>query len=155
MFAKQASQSVGSLFRRQRYFTPETIKYLYKANIRSCIVHWRLVNLICPVLSTIRHPLSHRRVVASISLFYKYYHGKCSQELLSMVPHGRLKVRSTRFYERWQQYAVDIPRCNFYQTSFFPRPARLWNSLYADYFPSEYNLPAFKSRVNRFLLSLH
>ena len=176
--AKQASKRVGSLFRSQRYLTPESILYLYKATIRPCMeycshiwggapqsgcldlldrVQRRLVNLIGPVLSSTLQPLSHRRDVASLSLFYKYYHGNCSQELFSLVPHGRLSVRSTRFSESLHQYAVDIPRCkrNFYHTSFFPRTARLWNSLSVDCFPSEYNLSVFKSRINRFLLQLH
>ena len=92
------------------------ILYLYKATTRPCMeycshiwggapqsrcldlfdkVHRGLVNLVGPVLPTTLQPLSHR-VVASISLFNKYYHGRCSQELLSLVLHGRLSVRSTR-----------------------------------------------------------
>ena len=135
------SQRVGSLFRSQRYLTPETIMYLYKGTIRPCMeycshiwggapqsgrldlldrVQRRLVNLIGHVLSSTLQPPSHRRVVASLSLFYKYYHGRCSHELPSLVPHRCLSVRLTRFSERLHQYAVFIPRCkgNFYQPAF-------------------------------------
>ena len=114
--AKQASQRVRSLFRSLIYLTPETILYLYKATTPPCMeycshiwsgapkpgcldlhdrVHRKLVNLIGIVLSSTPQPLSHRRVVASLSLFYKYYHGRCSQELSSLVPHRRLSVRLT------------------------------------------------------------
>ena len=134
----------------QRYLTPESSLYLYKATIRPCMeycsqiwggtpqsscldlldsVQWRPLNLIGDVLLSTLQPK-----LASPSLFYKYYQGRCSQELSPLVPHGRLSVRSTRFFESLHQYAVDIPRCkgNFYQTSFFPRTSRLWNSLSAD-----------------------
>ena len=88
--AKQASQRVGSLFRSQRYLTPETIMYLNKATILPMYgvllpyLEWcpqpgglnlldrvqrRLVNLIGPVLLSTLQPLFHRRVVASLSFF--------------------------------------------------------------------------------------
>ena len=38
------------------------------------------------------HPV-HRVHVAILSLFYKYYHGRCSQELSSLVPHRHLNER--------------------------------------------------------------
>ena len=38
--------------------------------------------------------------------------------------------------------------------SFFPRTARLWNSLPAECFPFTYDLYSFKSRVNSFSLGL-
>ena len=107
---------LGLLFRSQRYITPETILYLNKATIRPCMeycsyswggaprsgclnfldrVQRSLVNLIGPVLLSTLQSLSHRRVVATLSLFYKYW--------------------------SLHQYAVDIPRCkrNFYKTTFF------------------------------------
>ena len=48
------------------------------------------------------------------------------------------------------------PRCykEFYVNSFFPRTARLWNSLFAECFPLTYDLNDFSSRVNRHLSSL-
>ena len=95
-------------------------------------VQYRLVNLIGPVLSSTLQPLSHRRVLASPTLFYKYNHGRCSQELSSLLPNQCLSVILTRFSERSHQYAVDISRCKrkFYRTSLFPRTVRFWNPLY-------------------------
>ena len=91
-------------------------------------VQKRLVNFIGFVLSSTLQPLSHRRVVASLSLFYKYYHGICSQELSPLVPHGHLSVR---FSESLYQYAVDIPRCKrkFYQINFFVHALQLFGIL--------------------------
>ena len=173
--AKAASRKVGSLYRSRRYLTPETILYLYKSTIRPgmeyCSHIWggapktggldlldrvqkRIVNLIGPELSVGLQSLLHRRNVASLSLFYKYYHAKCSAELADLVPPRRVNVRTTRFSERLHKYAVRPPLCkmNFYQFSFFPRTASLWNSLPPDCFPPQYNIGVFKSRVNRVLL---
>ena len=41
-----------------------------------------------------------------------------------------------------------------YVNSFFPRTARLWNSLPIECFPWTYDLSGFKSRVNRYLLTV-
>ena len=40
----------------------------------------------------------------------------------------------------------------FYQSNFFPHTAALWNSLTNECFPPDYDLTAFKGRVNKFLL---
>ena len=49
-------------------------------------VQRRLLGLVGPDLYSTLQLLSHRRNVASISLFYRYFHGKCSHELHSRVP---------------------------------------------------------------------
>ena len=40
-----------------------------------------------------------------------------------------------------------------YVNSFFPRTAKLWNSLPIECFPLTYGLSGFKSRINRQVLS--
>ena len=52
--------------------------------------------------------------------------------------------------------SVSIPRCykDGYVNSFFPRTARLWNSLPIECFPLTYDLSGFKSRINRYLLTV-
>mgnify|MGYP003323128865 FL=1 len=175
--AKAASRKVGSLYRAQRFLSPESILYLYKSTIRPCMeycshiwggaprsqgldlldrVQKRVVNLVGYELSAGLHALSHRRDVASLCLFYKYYCGKCSSELADLVPPKRVTIRSTRFSERMHRHAVNFPKCrtNYYKSSFFPRTAALWNSLPNECFPSDYDLTAFKGRVNKFLLLL-
>ena len=93
--AKSAAMKVGSLYRARNFLSPESILYLYKATIRPCIEYcchiWagasadclslldriqrRITNIIGPDLSSNFQSLSHRRNVASLSLFYKYFHG--------------------------------------------------------------------------------
>ena len=50
----------------------------------------KLQKLICrtigPLLAASLETLAHRRNVASLSLFYKYYFGRCSLELAQLVP---------------------------------------------------------------------
>ena len=43
-----------------------------------------------------------------------------------------------------------IPRCykDVYVNSFFPRTAKLWNSLPVECFPLTYDLSGFKPRIN-------
>ena len=43
-------------------------------------------SILGPALATSLEPLAHRRNVASLSLSYKYYFGRCSSELAHLVP---------------------------------------------------------------------
>ena len=117
--AKSASIKVGSLYRASHYLTPECILHLYKSLIRPCMeycchiwagapsvvlslldkVQRRIVNIIGPTLAAKLQPLSHRRNVASLSLFYKYFHGRCSSELSSLVPPVKTPVRMTLLFK--------------------------------------------------------
>ena len=99
---------------------------------------------------------THRRNAASLSLFYRYYFGRCSSELAQMVPLPYSRGRSTRYSDRLHDFSVTIPRCykDVYVNSFFPRTARLWNSLPIECFPLTYDLSEFKSRINRYLLTV-
>ena len=56
-------------------------------------------------------PLAHRRNVASLSLFYRYYFGRCSSELAQLVPLPYSRGRSTRYSDRLHDFSVTIPRC--------------------------------------------
>ena len=69
--------------------------------------------------------------VASLSIFYRYYFGRCSSELAQLVPLPFSRGRSTRCSDRLHDFCVTIPRCykDVYVNSFFLRTARLWNSL--------------------------
>ena len=83
-----------------------------------------------PSLAASLEPLAHRRNVASLSLFYRYYFGRCSSELAQLVPLPYSRGRSTRYSDRLHDFSVTIPRCykDVYVNSFFPHAARLWNS---------------------------
>ena len=53
-----------------------------------------------PSLAASLEPLAHRRNVASLSLFYRYYFGRCSSELAQLVPLPYSRGRSTRYSDR-------------------------------------------------------
>ena len=92
---KTASKKIGALIRSMKFLSPEVALYLYKSTIRPCMEYcchvWagapsyylelldKLQKLICrtigPSLAASLEPLAHRRNVARLSLFYRYYIG--------------------------------------------------------------------------------
>ena len=56
-------------------------------------------------------PLAHRRNVASLSLFYRYHFGRCSPELVELVPLPYSGGRSIRYCDRLHDFSVTIPSC--------------------------------------------
>ena len=106
-----------------------------------------------PSLAASLEPLAHHRNVASLSLFYRYYFGRCSSELAQLVPLPFSRGGSTRYSERLHDFSVTIPICHkdVYVTSFFPRTARLCNCLPIECFPFTYDLCGFRSRINSYI----
>ena len=96
-------------------------------------------------------PFVHRQNLARLSLFYKCYFGRCSSELAELVPLPYYWERSARYFDILHDFSVTIPRYykDVYINSFFPRTARLWNSLLMKGFPLTYDLSGFKARINR------
>ena len=139
----------NTLYRSRKYQTPSEI--LCKSQIcprmEYCCHIWagacmsslssldrvqrRLRWLIGEELFNTLQPLSHRRDVASLSLFYHYFHGRCSEELHSLVPALRSFPVRTRFAVTAHPYHVDVQsgRTMFHANSFFPRTTAIWNSL--------------------------
>ena len=109
-----------------------------------------------PSLAASLEPLAHCRSLASVSLFCKYYFGRCSSELAELLPFPYSRGRSTHYSDRLHDFSVTIPRCykDVYVNSFFPSTARFWNSLPIECFPWTYDLNGFKSRINRHLLTV-
>ena len=107
-----------------------------------------------PSLAASLEPLAHRRNVASLNLFYSYFFGRCSSELTELVPLPYSRWRSTRYSDRLHDFSVTIPRCYKDVYSFFPRTAKVWNSLPIECFPLTYDLSGFKSRIDRYLLTV-
>ena len=110
-----------------------------------------LCRIVGPSLAFSLEPLANGRNVASLSLFYRYYFGRCSSELAQLVPLPFSWGRSTHYSNRLHDFSVTIPRCykDVYVNSFFPRMAKFWNSLPIECFPLIYDLSGFKSRINR------
>ena len=61
------------------------------------------------------------RNVASFSLFYRYYFGRCSSELPQLVPLPHSQGRSTHYSDRLHEFSVTICRRykDVYVNSFF------------------------------------
>ena len=173
--AKTASKKIGALIRSMKFLSPEVALYLHKSAIKPCMEYchvWagapscylelldklqkRICRTVGPSLAASLELLAHRRNVASLSLFYRYYFGRCSSELAELVPLPYSGGRSTRYSDRGHHFSVTIPRCykDVYVNSFFPRTARLWNFLAIECFPLTYDLSGFKSRNNRHLLTV-
>ena len=115
----------------------------------------RICKIVGPSLTASLEPLAHRRNVASLSPFYRYYFGRCSSELAQLVPLPFSRGRSTHYSDRLHDFSVTIPRCykDVYVNSFFPCTAKLWNSLPIECFPLTYDPSGFKFRINRHLLN--
>ena len=134
-----------------KFLSPEVALYLSKYMIHPCMEHccyvWadapscylklldklqkRICRAVGPSPAACVEPLTHCRIVTSLSLFYRYYFGRCSSELAQLVPLPFSRRRSTRYFDRLHDFSVTI--CRFYKdvyvNSFFCRTARLWNSL--------------------------
>ena len=144
-----------------KFLSPEVALYLYKSTIRSCMelldkLQKRICRIVGPSLAASLEPLAHRRSVVSLSLFYRYYFRRCSLELAQLVALPFSRGRSTRDSDRLHDFSVTIPRCykDVYVNSFFPGTAKLWNSLLIECFSRTYDLSGFKSRINRYLLTV-
>ena len=159
-----------------KFLSPEVALYFYKYTIRPCMKYWchlwagapsrylefldNLQKRMCRIaghsLASSLEPLAHRRNVASLNLFYRYYFGRCSSELAQLVPLPFSRGRSTRYSDRLHGFSVTIPRCynDVYVNSFCPRTARFWNSLPIEFFLLTYDLKSFKSKINRHLLTV-
>ena len=104
--AKTASKKIGALICSMKFLSPEVALYLYKSTIWPCMEYCchiragaphcylelldKLQKQICrtvdPSLAASLEPLAHRRNVASLNLFYRYYFGRCPSELAQLVP---------------------------------------------------------------------
>ena len=128
---KTASKKIGALIHSMKFLSPEVALYLYKSTIRSSIEYschiWagapscylelldKLQKQICrtvgPSFATSLEPLAYCLNVASLSLFCRYYFGRCSSELAQLIPLSFFLGRSTRYSDRLHYFSVTIPRC--------------------------------------------
>ena len=141
--AGSTSSKIGALIRSMKFRSPQAALYLYKSNIRPCMEYcchfWagapscylelldKLQKQICrtvgPSLPACLEPLAHSRNVASLSLYYRYYFGRCSSELAQLVPLTYCWGKSTDYSDRYHDFSVTFPRCykDVFVNSFFPR----------------------------------
>ena len=103
---KTASKKIGAWIRSIKFLSPEVALYLYKSTIQPCMeycchvwpgapsyylelldkLHKQICRTVGLSLAASLEPLAHHRNVASLSLFYRYYFGRCSSELAQLVP---------------------------------------------------------------------
>ena len=57
-----------------------------------------------PSLAASLEPLAHRQNLAGLSLFYRYYSGRCSSELAELVPLPYSQGRATRYSNRLHDF---------------------------------------------------
>lgn len=81
----------------------------------------RLIN--DPALTDKLPSLAHRRAVGDLSLFYRYFHDLCSDELNSIIPPVIRPSRQTRGASRLQSLAVSLTtlRTTHFDRTFVPR----------------------------------
>ena len=139
----------GILFSRLGWYPNCYLELLDKLQKRIC-------KSFGPALAASQEPVAHRRNVASLSLFCRYYFGRCSSKLAQLVPLHFSRGKSTRYSDRLHSFSDTCPRCykDVYVNSFFSCTTRLWNSLSVECFPLTYDLSGFKSRINRHLLTV-
>ena len=157
--AKTVSKKIGALIRSMKFLSPEVALYLHKSTIRTCKEYcshfWtgaatyllelldelqkRTCRTVGPLLAVSLEHFAYRQNVARLSLFYRYYLGRCSSECLSelvqLVPLTYSRGSSTRYSDRLRDFSLTIPIClqGFYFNSLFPRTATILVIMFGDF----------------------
>ena len=171
---KSASSRLGVLYRLRQFFSPAQLLSIYRGLVRPRMeyashvwggsTHTALLDRVeakaLRLISSPPHtdsllPLKFRRNVASLSIFYRYFHADCSSELANCMPPPLPRPRCTRLSTHAHPYTVQTPyaRVNQHLHSFIPHAGKLWNNLPSSVFPPAYDLNSFKRRVSGHLSS--
>ena len=100
----------GILCTYYEYHTMHGILFYFWAGASSCSLEFldKLQKRICrsvgPSLAASLKPLAHRQNVASFSLFYRYFFGRCLSELSQLVPLPYSRGRSTHYSDRLHDF---------------------------------------------------
>ncbi len=169
---KSASSRLGVLYRLQHFLSPQQMLTIYKGLVRPCLeyashicggsTHTALLDRVesndfrligSPPLTDCLLNLKSRRTVASLSIFYRYFHAHSSSELTDCMPPPLLRPRRIRLSTFAHPYSIQTPyaRVNQYLHSFILFGGQLWNLLPLSVFPPSYNLQYFKREVSRHL----
>ena len=176
--AKHASQKLSFLARARGFFSSSHLLSIYKSQIRPSLEYcshvWggapkstlclldkvqskaiRLINN--PNLTKLLQPFSHCQLVGDLSISSRYFQGHCSQEIRDIIPVPLGRVRTTRNSTHSHPFKISLPTSQTlpHKSSFIPTACSLWNVLPSPCFLESYNLPSFKSKINKFdLISL-
>ena len=163
--AKTASKKIGALICSMKFLFPEVALYLYKSTIRPCVEYcchvwagapscflelldklqkWICWNVVTSLAASIE-PLANCQNVVSLCL--SYYFGRCSSELVQLVPLPYSRGKSTCYFDGLHDFSITISRCckDVYVNSFSPLTARLSNSLTIECYPLTKDLRGFKN----------
>ena len=174
---KHVFRKFGFLSIAHGFFSSSHLLTIYKSQIRPleyCFYAWAgapkstryLINrvqskAVClinnPSLTKSLQPLSHRHLVGDLSSFYRYFHRNRSQETRDIIPVPLRRVRNTWRSNHSHPFEVSLPnpRTLSHKSSFIQGTCNLWNVLPSSCFPESYNLPSFKSKINKLdLISL-
>lgn len=168
------SKKLGVLNRAKQYFTPKQRLLLYKAQVRPhveyCSHLWhgapkyqllrfdslqrRTIRIIGdPKLTDSLRPLSQRRDIGSLCVFYRLYNGQCSDELFNLIPASRFYHRFSRHRDRAHPHILDpwVSRTTRFSRSFLPYTQKLWNELPPEVFPLNFDMNSFKKKIKKVL----
>ena len=171
--ANASAKKIGALIFSVNFLHPEVALYLYKSSTHSlvwntvvmswlvllagiwiCQISYRnmylglMVRNLLPFLIPWLIVEMCNQLIVEMCKSFRYFFGRCSSELVELVPLAYFRWRSTYYSNRLHNFSVTIPRCfkDVYVNNFFPRTFRLWNSLPAECFPLNSDLNGFKSR---------
>ena len=170
--AKAASKKIGALIRSMKYLSTEVALYLYKSTIWPCMEYcchvWagapscylelldklqkQIFRTVGPSLAASLETLAHRRNVASLSLFLEVdVHLKWLNWFHFLILVGGLLVILIDCMIFLSPF-LDVTRMSMSTVSFLTQLD--WNSFPIECFPLTYDLSGFKSRINRYLLTV-
>ena len=75
--------------------------------------------------------------------------GSCTFIAIITVPLRRVRTTRSSTHSHPFQVSLPNPRTLSHKSSFIPRTCNLWNVLPSSCFPESYNLPSFKSKINK------
>ena len=141
VIAKTASKKIGALIRSMKFLSPEVTLYLFASTLRPCMEYCchasagsprcylelldklqkQILRAVGPSVAASLELLAHRRNVASLSLFYRYYFGRYSSELARLVSplysRGMFIRYSDRLHDFLSQF-LDAIRMSMSAVSF-------------------------------------
>ncbi|MPC66742.1 hypothetical protein E2C01_060893 [Portunus trituberculatus] len=140
---------LGILWHLRQIFLSLQLLTLYKGLIHPCMEYSSCVFLLDRMeskafrfmnssgLTDSLQPLSHCPNVASLSIFYCYFHANCSTDFANCMP-PLLQSRCTSLSSSSHPSSVLLSNANVnqYSQTFIPFPGKLWNSLPASVFTS-------------------
>ena len=105
--------------------------------------------LVAISLSCLRHNILHKNIDKTQNCRH------CSKKIRDTpVPLRRVKTTRSPTHSHPFQVTLPNPQTLSHKSSFIPRTCNLWNVL-PSCFPESYNLPSFKSKINKLdLISL-